>query len=597
MHGDTGTSVPEWFVNLPLSDPRCRNDSCAAFKQAHTASQKQISWASQFEYGRYTTWFYVGIVGLFVFARLLHVQADRKACSEAVGLKHKLKAAIRFVSYRRISGRVGVYLGLPSIGVLILILVSFIVATAMSFTQRPYYRGSRLYGSPPLGVRAGLMAAALIPLIIALGGKVNLVTMLTGIGHEKLNALHRWVGWIMFFLSTVHAIPFFVQESKEGLLRKKFYAQGSLEFTGTPTYAICFFLVAFSLPSLRRRFYETFAYSHILGAIVFFGLCFWHFANLRDSWYYLYGALAVWLFQLLGRIFWKTSTLKISENWFGGLPTVAYRLSGDMVKLEVFVPEDWMWRPGQHVFLRFPQLNPLDNHPFTIASIPSTQCESEKDSGNVMTFLVRAQSGSTRKLLSWLEKTSEARLSTIVEGPYGTVARRYENWAEEVVLVAGGNGISACLPYLLHLIRAMRKKSCVTRRVRVLWMLRRSEHFTWVSKEVHQALRDAPEGSVCIHLYVTEPKESDPFQGLAGRMTDCAVDSEEQVKGLRKHYAGRPDLHQLLPQSVDTRSTAVIACGPDSLKIDVSNATARLQTKVLHGQASEISLHTEMFDW
>jgi predicted ferric reductase len=138
---------------------------------------------------------------------------------------------MRFISYHRLSGPMGVYFGLPSVGVLLIIFVSLIASVAMSFAQRPYYRGSRLYGSPPLAVRTGLMAAALIPLTVALAGKVNLVTMLTGIGHEKLNVMHRWVAWIMFFLSTVHTIPFFVQDSREGLLRAKFYAKGSLEVT------------------------------------------------------------------------------------------------------------------------------------------------------------------------------------------------------------------------------------------------------------------------------------------------------------------------------------------------------------------------------
>lgn len=37
-----------------------------------------------------------------------------------------------------------------------------------------------------------------------------------------------------------------------------------------------FFLVAFSIPYIRHRVYELFAYSHILGAIVYFGLMLWH---------------------------------------------------------------------------------------------------------------------------------------------------------------------------------------------------------------------------------------------------------------------------------------------------------------------------------
>jgi hypothetical protein len=76
------------------------------------------------------------------------------------------------------------------------------------------------------------MATALIPLIIALSGKVNIISLLTGTGHEKLNVFHRYVGWIMFALSTVHTIPFFWQLQHEGgfaYVKRKFYAPGALE--------------------------------------------------------------------------------------------------------------------------------------------------------------------------------------------------------------------------------------------------------------------------------------------------------------------------------------------------------------------------------
>jgi hypothetical protein len=75
------------------------------------------------------------------------------------------------------------------------------------------------------------------------------------------------------------------------------------------------------------------------------------------------------------------------------------------------------------------------------------------------------------------------------------------------------------------------------------------------------------------------------------------MSSSIEIDGLRKHYDGRPNLLQLLPQLVGAKRTAVIGCGPESLKIDLSNAIAKLQAKVFSGEAEEISLHTETFDW
>lgn len=227
--------VPQWFAELPLSDPRCRNDSCMEFYAAHNASQQAISWDSQFRYGHWVCWFYAIILFFFAAVHLTYVVRDRSPRpSAAPNAWDKLVATVRLFSYRRVPGKVGEYLAAPGLGVAFLVFLSVVTVTTMAFVQHPYYRDFRKYGSPPLGVRTGLMANAVIPLTVALAGKVNIVTMLTGYGHEKLNTMHRWAGWILFYLSIIHTIPFFIQagSAKEGGaagLRQKFYAAGSLE--------------------------------------------------------------------------------------------------------------------------------------------------------------------------------------------------------------------------------------------------------------------------------------------------------------------------------------------------------------------------------
>jgi hypothetical protein len=50
--------------------------------------------------------------------------------------------------------------------------------------------------------------------------------MFTGIGHEKLNILHRWISWMIVVLSLVHIIPFLYQPLEEGghsLLDERYY--------------------------------------------------------------------------------------------------------------------------------------------------------------------------------------------------------------------------------------------------------------------------------------------------------------------------------------------------------------------------------------
>jgi predicted ferric reductase len=278
-----------------------------------------------------------------------------------------------------------------------------------------------------------------------------------------------------------------------------------------------------------------------------------------------------------------------------------------MVKLEIAVPTHWTWRPGQHVFLRFPDLNLLDNHPFTIASIPqATHSAACNEKGcactNTMMFLVRAHTGSTKQLISHLSIMPDPQLSTIIDGPYGTVSRQYENCAEDVVLVAGGNGITACLPWLQHLSHVTGGKNCVTKRVKLVWMVRKHEHVEWIAKELQKALAEAPAGVVNVDVYVTDEhaREMASATVLIGKESKggvtASVDSLGK-RGVEFHFEGRPNLLRLVPDLVGEERSAVIGCGPEGLKIDLSNAVAGLQSRVLKGQAMDISLQTEAFDW
>ena len=83
--------------------------------------------------------------------------------------------------------------------------------TIWAFVVQPYYRVDRSFGSPPLALRAGMMALGLMPFIYTLASKVNFISLLTGVSHERIQIFHQWLARFMLFLATVHAIPFIHQ--------------------------------------------------------------------------------------------------------------------------------------------------------------------------------------------------------------------------------------------------------------------------------------------------------------------------------------------------------------------------------------------------
>jgi hypothetical protein len=209
---DMNVPTDPTVVNLPLSDPRCNSEACIAFLNAENISQEITPWLGQFAYGRWTTWYYLVLLGIFTIAYQSRKWADRKTNRhphKSSTLMQKIMAGCRYLAYRRIPGRSFQMLELPAMGVLALLLLTVVFLAGLVFAARPYYRQHNGYGSPPIAIRSGLIAYACTPIMIALAGKANIITLLTGMSHEKLNVIHRWVGWIILVLSLIHAIPFF----------------------------------------------------------------------------------------------------------------------------------------------------------------------------------------------------------------------------------------------------------------------------------------------------------------------------------------------------------------------------------------------------
>lgn len=196
-----------------------------------------MSYSWQYQYGHWTTWCYIVLIGLFAIANCYRLWRDHRynnpaSIGPSLTVFEKAQAVRRYVSYRRLHGPLFNRLSLPSVGMLFFLLAALIFFVTATFAVQPYYRLHRGFGSPPIAVRTGLMAVACTPILVALAGKANIITCLTGIGYEKLNVIHRYVAWMCFGLSLVHTVPFIVAPLNDGgyaALHAQFYKPGAFE--------------------------------------------------------------------------------------------------------------------------------------------------------------------------------------------------------------------------------------------------------------------------------------------------------------------------------------------------------------------------------
>lgn len=454
----------------------------------------------------------------------------------------------------------------PSLATTVVVLASLLLVILYSVIPQPYFYDSIRDGSPPLAIRSGMLAVAMIPWIVALSTKANLVSFITGIGHERLNVLHRWGAYICLVLSLIHTIPFYVTPVWEDgalhtyrqFIKGDFYIYGSGIAALAPLCVLCLH----SLPFLRHRLHQLFVTLHFPIAFVFVGMMFWHCNNFLTSWHYLYATVGIWLVAVVLRICHLNWVNPFRLSWLIGDESAVTLLPENAVK--VTIPTQVRWRPGQHVYLRMPGVSFFENHPFTIASLcsddfPSSYGEKYRD----MTLVFRPFGGFTNKILETaLTKGPFKTYRSFIEGPYGGMRRDMASF-DHVIFFAGGSGITAIASQLLDLIKRMRDGKALTRTVRVVWALKRPETMEWFKEELRICREYAPPGSLFCEFYLTGAKRygpwstaqpevqprphsgvfndriNDMFQGVASKrnsayIREVAEGDEEREKELRR---------------------------------------------------------------
>lgn len=585
----------------------------------------------------------------------------------------------------------------PSLAVTVIVLAALIFVTLYCFIPQPLFYWSIALGSPPLAIRAGMLAVAMIPWIVALATKANFITMLTGLGPERLNGLHRWSAYICLFLSLVHMVPFYITPIwEDGALinYRKFitlnmYVYGNGLAALVPLLVLCIH----SLPYLRHWMYELFIIIHIPVSWIFVAMLFWHTNNFLSSWGYLWATVVIWIFTYIIRLFYL--------NWTNPFRTSSFMIGEESAvtllpqnAIKVTVPTQMRWRPGQYVYLRMPRVGMLESHPFTIASLcsddfPSAYGEEYRD----LTMVFRPFHGFTRKVFhKALEHGPYKTYTAFLEGPYGGMQREMAAF-DDVVFFAGGSGITAIASQLLDLIKKIRDGKAVTKSVKVIWALKTPETMEWFREELRICRDHAPSNIMHCHFFLTGVNQDDQLgrdlvqekisgilQGIDKRnstyIREEAAGDAEREKELRRenedglaalpgaytafhvannrHYNQPMDPHVSSgspgnnnnnvpfdfgfgsPQAVPQRSTprfayfqpsqrrdnwrtdyfrpdipqmlnefsknfgrraCVFVCGPPSMRVEVVNTVAKLQTQViLDSSRDEIFLHAENYN-
>lgn len=546
---------------------------------AGTKSQTEISWMSNAQYAKYTVYYGVATIFVGFLKHGYYWYVDRY---DLIGFLSVLLSYCRFVGYKQINRKLSYYISLPgSVGYCLYYLLTSVYLLCYCLVPHFWYRGCLGFGSPPLGVRAGVMATALTPFIYVLAGKSNMITLLTGISYEKLNSVHQYIGVASFVLGIIHAVPFIYQSMVEG--GSAYLAENFKTFSyysGIPPLILLGWLCIMSKAWFRKYMYEIFLHCHWIAGIGYFATLWWHIDNLLDMNDYMYGALAFWGTQVIYRILIKTA-FRPNQMFMKSRLAELLKVNETTFLVNVLNTKGLSWKPGQHVFLRFKDKAILDNHPFSISS------------DKQLKFIIVQKNGLTKQISQQLDDYAKHEKQVYIDGPYGGVARDPLSF-DRMILVSTGSGVTAAMPFLLYTASSIEANEIVkTTSITFSWVVRNLSDLTWFQSELIQC-KTILGDLLDINIYVSQESEKE-------------IGNEKDVNDLLplvNIHQFKPSITRLVEDFASTLLTKnmIVSSGSESMRYDVSNAVSKLQPMVFNNDyhktgIEEIYLHSEAFSW
>lgn len=530
---------------------------------------------------------------------------------------------------------------IPPVGTIVLLLVYLCFVLALEFYENDV-AGAQYYTA--LGVRAGWLAIAQMPLLILLVGKNNLISLFTGVSYERLNVLHRWVARMMLLLVTLHFGYLSVGWDEFGLTKLE-WATDTCPPTGMAAYAILLWINLSTLAPFRNMAYEFFVVQHI---ITFFGFIIavaMHIPTIYAR-VYIYIPVALYLVDRLVR------SLRLAYN--SHRPGKAFLEAQEVgvTKIRVRNHQIKSWSPGSHVLLSLPRIAFGQNHPATIVSTPTSH------NGDLI-FLLKSKSGFTNRLYrsatssttSAMRPKSEEEVPTahaitltaLIDGPYPLYSTDFAAF-DSLILVAASTGVTFTLSHLLSIADRAMSQKLPLRRIEFVWIIRDRACTSWIKEELSDAHAKLVKAGiyVAINVFVTcaetlsgpSPSTdtsspgctcakssgdrcccSDHLQGTSDLNSSqeasekgpalvveniSPASPKKRITGFSSFCTGRPVLHLIIGEMAcqSMGEMAVAVCGPLGLNETVRNTVVRISNdRAVHKGtgAQGIYLHVEAF--
>ncbi|GAV63751.1 Ferric_reduct domain-containing protein/FAD_binding_8 domain-containing protein/NAD_binding_6 domain-containing protein [Cephalotus follicularis] len=361
----------------------------------------------------------------------------------------------------------------------------------------------------------GLLCLAFLFLPIARG---SVLLRLIDIPFEHATRYHVWLGHVTMLIFTLHGLCYVITWALQGRLLLEIMEWkdiGVANLAGVISLLAGLFMWMTSLHPVRKQYFELFFYTHqlYLVFVVFLAL---HVGDFIFS----FAAGGIFLFMLDRFLRFCQSRRTVNVLSATCLPC-------GTVELVLSKPANLRYNALSFIFLQVRELSWLQWHPFSVSSSPL-------DGKYHLSILIKVLGKWTEKLRENILSISEAeptkalpsqpssKITASVEGPYGHEVP-YHLMYENLILVAGGIGISPFLAILSDLLHRVREgKCCLPRKILIVWAVKNSNELPLLSTiDMESIPLFSDKLNVEIRIYVTRESVPPLEEGKIHKPMNC----------------------------------------------------------------------------
>ena len=354
------------------------------------------------------------------------------------------------------------------------------------------------------GLRFGLIGLFCLAFLFLPIARGSVLLRLVDIPFEHATKYHVWLGHLTMFLFTLHGLFYVIAWAMDGRLLQEILEWkeiGVANLAGVISLIAGLLMWVTSLSPVRKQYFELFFYTHQLYVVfvVFLAL---HVGDFIFS--MAAGGIFLFMLDRFLRFCQSRRTVDIISATY---------LPCGTLELVLSKPGNLRYNALSFIFLQVKELSWLQWHPFSVSSSPldgkyhlSILIKvlgewTEKLRGNISNFCKEEQE---------LPFQPHSKITASVEGPYGHESP-YHLMYENLVLVAGGIGISPFLAILSDILHSAREdKTCLPRNILIIWAIKKSNELSLLSTVDMESICPSFSDKVNIEIQIYVTRESEP---------------------------------------------------------------------------------------